>query len=101
MSYFRIIEYLSQGGFKVTTSFDEYKELKKTCKVSAKINYICPIGHELSMTYGSFKNKKSKHKNNFEGFCPKCKNGFTSSVTKGNIAENPYSEDNPEEEPHH
>lgn len=75
MSYARITDYLSQGGYKVITPFEKYKELKKQCKVSAKIEYICPMGHQLSITYGSLKNKKSKHKNNFEGFCSKCKNG--------------------------
>lgn len=80
MSYARITDYLSQGGFRITTSFEKYKELKKLCKVSAKIEYICPTGHKLSITYGSFKNKKSKHKNNFEGFCSKCKNGTPGMV---------------------
>lgn len=87
MSYARITDYLSQGGFKITTSFEKYKQLKKQCKVSAKIEYICPIGHQLSITYGSFKNKKSKHKNNFEGFCSKCKNGTPNRVPISCISE--------------
>lgn len=87
MSYARITDYLSQGGFKITTSFEKYKELKKQCKVSAKIEYICPLGHQLSITYGSFKNKKSKHKNNFEGFCSKCKNGVPNTVPSGYMTE--------------
>lgn len=77
MSYARIAEYLSQGGFNVITPYETYKELKKTCKFSAKIEYRCPQDHKLSITYASFKNKKSKHKNNFEGFCSKCKSGRT------------------------
>lgn len=84
MSYARITQYLSQGGFNVVSPYETYKELKKTCKFSAKIDYICPQGHMLSITYGSFKNKKSKHKNNFEGFCSKCKNGRTSNLNIDN-----------------
>lgn len=73
MSYKTFKEYLEKGGFKIVTSEEEYNTLKKTSKLSTKLEYQCSYGHISLNTISSFKNKKSKYKNNFEGFCTKCK----------------------------
>lgn len=73
MRYQTIKQYLENGNFEIITSEDEYKLNKKENKTSTTFKYKCHNNHESSITIASFKNKKSKFKNNYEGFCSTCK----------------------------
>lgn len=84
MSFATFSEYLSSGNFTLSTPKDEYERRKKECGVRAVFEYACPAGHVSSSAISSFKNKKAKHKNNFDGFCAKCSSvptDTTSSAT--------------------
>lgn len=73
MSFATFSEYLAAGKFVLSTPPDEYERRKKESGARAVFEYVCPDGHVSTSAISSFKNKKAKHKNNFDGFCAKCK----------------------------
>lgn len=73
MSFATFSEYLAAGKFVLSTPQDEYERRKKESGARAVFEYVCPYGHVSTSAISSFKNKKTKHKNNFDGFCAKCK----------------------------